>query len=90
VTLPTVSPLVSAVLAVFNADGFIERALPSVQRQTYNNIKIIVIDDGSIDNTARLCARRFRDRPYSCSHSSISTLHSIFCSGRFGSRASLS
>jgi glycosyltransferase involved in cell wall biosynthesis len=57
VTCPAGSPLVSVVLAAFNADGYIEHALRSVQCQTYANIEIIVIDDGSTDHTAAVVTR---------------------------------
>jgi succinoglycan biosynthesis protein ExoO len=49
--------VVSVVLAAFNADGFVERALRSVQRQTYANIEIIVVVDASTDDTAAVVMR---------------------------------
>lgn len=43
-------------LVAFNADGFVERTLRSVQRQTYANIEIIVVD-ASTDDTAAVVMR---------------------------------
>ena len=40
-------PLVSVVIPAFNAEQFLERTLSSVQRQTYENIEIIIVNDGS-------------------------------------------
>jgi len=57
VTKPAASPLVSVVLAAFTAGEFIERAVRSVQRQTYSNIEIIVVDDASTDDTAAIVTR---------------------------------
>ncbi len=47
-------PLVSVVLPVYNAEQYIEEALLSVINQTWTNLEVIVIDDGSTDNTASL------------------------------------
>jgi len=43
--------LVSVVIATYNGEKFIETQLESLFDQTYPNIEIIVIDDGSTDNT---------------------------------------
>lgn len=47
-------PLVSAVITTKNRADLLPRALESVHRQSYSNIEIIVVDDGSTDDTAEV------------------------------------
>ena len=54
-------PLVSIVIPAFNADRFVGRAIRSALAQTYANLEIIVVDDGSSDGTAR-AVHSFGDR----------------------------
>ncbi|MEP6750218.1 MAG: glycosyltransferase family 2 protein, partial [Bacteroidota bacterium] len=44
-------PLVSVVMATYNGERFLEEQLNSIINQTYPAIEIIVVDDGSTDNT---------------------------------------
>jgi glycosyltransferase involved in cell wall biosynthesis len=48
------SPLVSVILPVFNGDKFIRQTLDCLLAQDYENIEIIVCDDGSSDSTAEI------------------------------------
>ena len=48
------SPLVSIIIPCYNREKYIKDAIDSAINQSYNNIEIIVIDDGSVDNSANI------------------------------------
>ncbi|MBW4602419.1 MAG: glycosyltransferase family 2 protein [Calothrix sp. FI2-JRJ7] len=48
------SPLVSVIIPAYNAEAFINQTLISVLSQTYKNIEVLVVDDGSLDKTAEI------------------------------------
>lgn len=48
--------LVSIIIPCYNVEKYIEECLESIQNQTYSNIEIICVDDGSKDKTTRLIA----------------------------------
>lgn len=47
--------LVSFIIPVYNCEKYLERALESVKKQTHENLQIILIDDGSKDNSGQIC-----------------------------------
>jgi glycosyltransferase involved in cell wall biosynthesis len=55
------SPSVSVVIPAYNAEPFLHKALDSVLAQSYGNLEVLVVDDGSRDGTAAV-ARAYRER----------------------------
>ena len=49
-------PLVSVIVPAFQAEAFLDEALESAQAQDYENVEVIVIDDGSTDRTSEIAA----------------------------------
>lgn len=47
--------LISIIVPVYNVEKYIKRCVHSLQKQTYGNIEIILIDDGSMDKSAKIC-----------------------------------
>ena len=46
---------ISVVIPVYNVSGYLRRCVDSITTQTYRNIEIILIDDGSIDDSGFIC-----------------------------------
>lgn len=50
-----IEPLVSVIVPVYNVECYIAECLDSICRQSYHNIEILVVDDGSTDNSGNIC-----------------------------------
>lgn len=48
------NPMVSIIVPVYNGEKSIERCLRSIQNQSYTNIEVIVVNDGSTDHTEKV------------------------------------
>ena len=49
--------LISVVLPVYNVAAYLERCIESIVNQTYRNLKILLIDDGSTDKSQEICRK---------------------------------
>ena len=65
----TESVVVSVIVPVYNVEGYLERCLDSIISQTFSNIEIICVDDGSTDRSGELLEK------YSETDSRIIVLH---------------
>ena len=50
-------PLISVIIPVYNVESFLEKCIDSVINQSYKNLQIILIDDGSTDHSGDICDR---------------------------------
>ena len=47
--------LISIIIPVYNVSNFIEKTITSLLNQDYHNIEIILVNDGSTDDSAKKC-----------------------------------
>lgn len=52
-------PLITIGVSAYNRENFLPECLDSLLAQTYKNIEIIVVDDGSVDNTRKLVTEKY-------------------------------
>lgn len=52
---------ISIIIPIYNGEKYIERCLYSVQKQTYKDFEVLLIDDGSTDNSKKIC-KQFVER----------------------------
>lgn len=70
------SPLVSVIIPVYNIEAYIENCLRSIVSQTYTNIEILCVDDGSSDGSSEIikgfCAKDDRIKYFYQTNSGVS------------------
>lgn len=50
-------PLISVIVPVYNVERYLDQCMQSIVGQTYSNLEILVVDDGSTDNSGTMCDR---------------------------------
>lgn len=61
----------SVIVTVYNCDQYLQRCLDSLMGQTYREFEIVIVDDGSMDDSAKICDEFARKRDY------VKVLHKV-------------
>lgn len=62
-------PLISIIIPVYKVEDYLERCVDSVLNQTYENIEVILVDDGSPDKCGEMCDK------YAQKHDNVIVIH---------------
>lgn len=62
-------PLISIIVPVYNVQDYVGECVESLCRQTYTNLEIVLVDDGSTDGSAEVCDE------YACRDERIRVIH---------------
>ena len=49
------TPLISIIVPVYNVEKYLSKCIESILHQTYNNWELILVDDGTPDNSGKIC-----------------------------------
>lgn len=49
------NPLISIIVPIYNIEKYVSKCIESILQQTYQNIQIILVDDGSLDQSGIIC-----------------------------------
>lgn len=55
------NPLISVIVAVYNTEKYLKKCFDSIISQTYSNLEIILVDDGSTDNSVQICEQYLKE-----------------------------
>ena len=62
---------ISIIIPVYNTEKYLSTAIESALNQTYKNIEIILVDDGSTDDSGKICDE------YALKNSNVEVIHSV-------------
>ena len=57
INLYDIKPIFSIIIPIYNAEKHIRFTLESIKSQTFQNYEVLMIDDGSSDNSALICEK---------------------------------
>lgn len=69
-------PKISVIVPVYKVENFLDRCVESIVGQTYENLEIILVDDGSPDNCPSMCDKwAEKDRRIKVIHKETAASH---------------
>lgn len=54
-------PLISVIIPIYNAEEYLKECVDSVVNQTYENLDVVLVDDGSTDSSSKMCDKYHRN-----------------------------